>query len=155
MNTKCPKYLNILCWFPVNKYMINLNLLEYIMQFSTCWLDKMVFSIFRKERDNLPTLRARYYYYIIVIKSALFSEAWNTWLNWDNQIFLSCPKNWESLSFVRCLSSSPRSFLMCCLFLPFLGLATGVSSFFCFPSPVHSRALRCLIVLFCTYDTCA
>lgn len=41
MNTKCPKYLNILSWFPFNKYVMNLNLLEYIMQFSTADLLKL------------------------------------------------------------------------------------------------------------------
>lgn len=131
MNTECPKYLNIFSWFPFNKYM------EF-KPFGICnaifhrWLDKIIFSIFRKDRDNLPTLRARYYYHIIAIKSALFSEAWSTGLNWANQVFFSCPKNWKPLSFVRFLSPSPWSFLMCCLFLPSLGLATGVSSFFSF-----------------------
>lgn len=34
----------------------------------------------------------------------------------NSKIFRSCPKNWESLSFVRYLSVSPWSFLMCAVY---------------------------------------
>lgn len=52
MNTKCPKYLKILNWFPFNKYMMNLNLLEYIMQFSSADLLKL-YSPFSEKKETV------------------------------------------------------------------------------------------------------
>lgn len=51
MNTKCPKYLNTLSWFPFNKYMMNLNFLEYIIQFSTADLAKL-YSLFSEKKKR-------------------------------------------------------------------------------------------------------